>query len=94
MTAEERTAAIDMIAQDPTCGVSLAGALRKVRFAVSGRGKSGGVRIIYYFHSDRLPTFLLTVFAKNEKDNLSKAELADLVELSEILAETYGVSAS
>ncbi len=43
-------------------------------FALGGRGKSGGTRVIYYFHSERLPVFALTVFAKNEKANLSPAQ--------------------
>ena len=50
------------------------GGVRKVRVALGGRGKSGGARVIYYFHSERLPVFALTVFAKNEKANLSPAE--------------------
>jgi hypothetical protein len=58
------------------------GGIRKMRFAIGGRGKSGGVRVVFYYHSDFMPVFLLAVFAKNEKDNLSKAErniLATLV---------------
>ena len=47
---------------------------RKVRVALAGRGKSGGARVIYYFHSDRLPVFALTVFAKNEMTNLTPAQ--------------------
>lgn len=50
------------------------GGIRKMRFAIGGRGKSGGVRVVFYYHSDSVPVFLLAVFAKNEKDNLSKAE--------------------
>ena len=48
--------------------------VRKVRVALAGRGKSGGARVIYYFHSERLPLFALTVFAKNERANLTLAE--------------------
>ena len=64
MTNEERTEAINMIAANPECGdiVSGGGGIRKVRFAIGGRGKSGGVRIIYYFHNERVPVFLLAVF--------------------------------
>jgi len=32
------------------------------------------VRVIYYFHSEAMPLYLLTMFAKNERANLSKAE--------------------
>jgi hypothetical protein len=50
------------------------GGVRKVRVALAGRGKSGGARVIYYFHSDRLPVWALTVFAKNERANLTTAQ--------------------
>ena len=46
--------------------------MRKLRWARDGRGKSGGVRVIYYFHSETMPLYLLTMFAKNERANLSK----------------------
>ena len=47
------------------------GGIRKLRWAKSGEGKSGGVRVIYYFHSESMPLFLLSLFGKNEKANLS-----------------------
>ena len=46
--------------------------MRKLRWARDGRGKSGGERVIYYFHSEAMPLYLLTMFAKNERANLSK----------------------
>ena len=39
-----------------------------------------------------MPIFLVTVFAKNEKDNLTKAEQAAAIQLSKILVDTYGGS--
>src|SRR5438132_9625421 len=50
------------------------GGVRKVRWGLAGRGKRGGARVIYYYHSERLPLFLLSAYPKNEKANLSKAE--------------------
>lgn len=93
LTDEERHTLIDMIALNPECGVLIqgTGGIRKVRFAVGGKGKSGGVRIIYYYHNESIPVFLLDVFAKNEKANLTKAELnalADLVKLLKRYGET------
>jgi hypothetical protein len=69
-----------MIAQDPECGVIMkeTGGLRKVRLALDGRGKSGGARVVYFFHNVAMPVYLLAIFAKNEKDNLSAAEKAAL----------------
>lgn len=58
------------------------GGIRKLRFAVGGKGKSGGIRIVYYFYNDSMPLFLLTVFAENEKDNLAK--------LVQLIRESYG----
>ena len=48
--------------------------IRKIRFAKGGRGKSGGVRVIYYYYSAERPIYLLEIFGKNEKANLTKAE--------------------
>ena len=50
------------------------GGLRKMRFAFSHRGKSGSVRILYIDYEERERIFLLNLFSKNEKENLSKAE--------------------
>lgn len=63
------------------------GGVRKLRWAREGMGKSGGVRVIYYFHSERLPLYLLTVFGKNEKANLTKAEANALSKLVKLLIQ-------
>lgn len=65
------------------------GGVRKLRWSRGGRGKSGGVRVIYYFHSDALPLYLLTLFAKNERANLSKAERNELADLVGLLVATW-----
>jgi hypothetical protein len=72
-----------MIAQEPASGdlIEGTGGIRKVRFAVGGRGKSGGIRVVYYFHGETMPVYLLTMFAKNEKANLTKAERNALARL-------------
>jgi mRNA-degrading endonuclease RelE of RelBE toxin-antitoxin system len=44
--------------------------LRKVRWAGSGRGKRGGVRIIYYYKNPEGQIWLLTIYAKNEDENI------------------------
>lgn len=90
MAEEERAALVDFIAANPEAGLSLGGGLRKVRFARPGSGKSGGYRTIYVFGGTHMPIFLVTVFAKNEKDNISKAEQAELVTLSKALLARYG----
>jgi len=92
MSEVERAAAIDMIAGAPECGdlIEGGGGIRKVRFGIGGRGKSGGVRIVYYYHCQDVPVFLLTVFAKNEKANLTKLERNILAKAAKAIATAYG----
>jgi hypothetical protein len=92
MNEAERLGLVNYIAANPEAGVSLGGGLRKVRIPREGGGKSGGYRTIYVFGGAQMPIFLVTVFAKNEKDNLSKAELAAAIQLSKLLLDTYGES--
>ena len=46
------------------------GGVRKIRWAMSGRGKSGGVRVIYYFKKQADEIWLLTIYSKNEVENI------------------------
>jgi len=80
-----------MIARAPACGVIMkgTGGVRKVRVAIGERGKSGGVRVVYFFQREGVPTFLLTLFAKNEKDNLSMVERNQLAEFVEELKKYF-----
>jgi hypothetical protein len=90
MSDEERLAIVSFLAANPESGVSLGGGLRKVRIAREGGGKSGGYRTIYVLGGSSMPLFLLTVFAKNEKGNLTPTEQAAAVALSKQLLATYG----
>jgi hypothetical protein len=60
----------------------------EVALGKGGRGKSGGVRVIYYFHDERLPLYLLTLFAKNEQANLTMKERNLLANLVDTLVAT------
>lgn len=90
MSDDERIELVNTIAANPISGVSIGGGLRKVRIARSGGGKSGGYRVVYVFGGHHMPIFLVTVFAKNEKDNLSASEKSALVDLSKKLVDLYG----
>ena len=90
MSDEERMGIVTYLASNPEAGVQLGGGLRKVRIPRAGGGKSGGYRTLYVFGGELMPLILLSVFAKNEKDNLSKPELAELTALSKALLEHYG----
>ncbi len=78
------------LAANPTAGdvIPGTGGARKLRWALSGRGKSGGVRVITFYSGATIPVFLLGVFAKNRKIDLSQAERNQLrATLSQIVAE-------
>jgi hypothetical protein len=88
---EERSEFIGFIAHNPEDGdlITGGGGVRKVRWSRSGMGKRGGVRVIYYFHDESMPLFLLTVYSKNRQDNLSAAELRAMKQTVLILRSTY-----
>jgi hypothetical protein len=90
MNADEMVAVVDLIAANPEAGEIMpgCGGARKLRVAKPGTGKSGGYRVITYFAGDDVPVFLLTVFGKNEKANLTKGERNALGDLTKKLRES------
>lgn len=52
-----------------------AGGIRKMRWRLTGRGKRGGARIIYFVSLSRYRILLIDVYSKNEKEDLSRSEL-------------------
>lgn len=54
------------------------GGCRKLRWAAKGHGKRGGARVIYYWFTDDDRILLIDLYAKNESENLSAAQLRDL----------------
>ncbi|MCC6534581.1 MAG: type II toxin-antitoxin system RelE/ParE family toxin [Burkholderiales bacterium] len=89
LSESERQDIVAYLAAYPRSGDLMqgTGGVRKLRWAREGRGKSGGVRLIYYFHSERMPLYLLTVFAKGDRENLSKKERNELADLVKILVD-------
>lgn len=83
---------VNYLAIHPQAGdiVQGTGGIRKLRWSAQGKGKSGGVRVIYYYHNGSVPLFLLTVFGKGEKANISKSERNELSKLTNLLLERYG----
>lgn len=51
------------------------GGLRKVRWATQGKGKRGGLRVIYYWAVARQRLFMLFIYAKSDQDDLTPAQL-------------------
>ncbi len=54
------------------------GGCRKLRWAAKGHGKRGGARVIYYWVTNDDRILLLDLYAKNESENLSQAQLKEL----------------
>ena len=87
----ERAALVDFVAANPESGrvIPETGGLRKLRWAAKGKGKRGGARIIYYFHNESMPIFLLSAYTKGEKADLSMAERNALKKLVAELIREY-----
>lgn len=82
---------VSAIARNPTAGDIMVGTggVRKVRHRSRGGGKSGGYRTIHCFAGENLPVFMIAIFAKGEKDNLSKAERNEVAALLDIIVASY-----
>lgn len=82
---------VSVIAVEPEAGAVMAhsGGARKVRHAREGQGKSGGYRTIHYFGGGDIPVFLLAIYGKNDKANLTKAERNELARILPKLADAY-----
>jgi hypothetical protein len=90
MTDDERVALVDYIAANPEAGASLGGGLRKVRIPPKAAARAVATGPSMCSHGAHLPIFLVTVFAKKEKDNLTRTEQAAAVALAKTLVATYG----
>ena len=55
--------------------------LRKLRWRIAGKGKSGGIRVIYYYVSADSRIFMLLAYEKSKKDDLTQKQLASLRKL-------------
>ena len=83
----EREAFVDFIAANPEAGdvIPETGGVRKVRWARAGTGKRGGVRVIYFYHAADRPLYLLMVYAKARRENLTADEKRAVRRLAAIL---------
>ncbi len=75
-TPEVRKAMETAIATDPLAAPVIpgTGGIRKLRWAGSGRGKRGGIRTLYFYHAGPGAIYLLTAFAKADRQDLSPAD--------------------
>lgn len=91
MPEANRAQLVEFIAANSKAGdlIPETGGVRKLRWALPGRGTRGGARVIYYFHNDKMPAFLLAAYGKNEKANLTKAERNSIAKLVLMLVAGY-----
>lgn len=91
LTEDERVSIVTYLAAHPAAGDEIkgTGGARKVRFAAKGKGKSGGYRVITFYGGADIPVFLLNVFVKNQKVDLTQAERNELKGVLSDLAEAY-----
>jgi hypothetical protein len=82
---------VEVVVREPMSGDLMAGTggARKLRHAAMGKGKSGGVRTIHYFGGDNIPVFLLAIYGKSEKGNLTKSERNELAKLLPEIGGAY-----
>ena len=91
MSDSERAELVAFVGANPEAGeiIPETGGVRKIRWALEGAGKRGGARVIYYYHNEHLPVFLLSAYAKNRKANLSMAERNTMKRLVPTLVAGY-----
>ena len=80
LTDDEYREFQNVLLKDPAAGdlIKGGGGIRKIRFATMGRGKSGGVRTIYFWAKAKDQIYMLVIYPKSKKDTLSDKETAIL----------------
>ena len=73
---DEKRELIDYLAEHPLVGDEIpgTGGVRKMRFGASGRGKRGGVRVIYFFGGEGVPIYALLAYSKSDRTDLNTGE--------------------
>jgi hypothetical protein len=91
MEPQERVRLVDYLAHHPLAGdlIPGTGGVRKLRWGLEGRGKRGGGRVIYFYHSPGIPLFALTAYAKNAQADISAADRNAFRRLTRLLVESY-----
>ncbi len=87
----EREAFIDFIARNPETGdvIPETGGVRKVRWSRQGSGKRGGTRVVYFYHDQQMPLFLLLVYAKAQREDMTPDQKRQVRALAASLKQDY-----
>jgi hypothetical protein len=82
LTDEEYSSLQKALIKDPEAGdlIPGSGGVRKLRWGVTGRGKRGGIRVIYYARVRRGQIWMLTLYAKNVVENIPANVLREIKE--------------
>jgi hypothetical protein len=88
----EREAFVNFIAWNPAAGdiIPETGGVRKVRWSRSGKGRRGGARVIYFYHNVDRPLYLLMVYAKARREDLTPDEKQTVRKLAAVLKGERG----
>ncbi len=88
----DRTAFVDFIARNPDSGdvIPETGGVRKIRWRRQGTGKRGGARVVYFYHDPQMPIFLLLVYAKAQRENMTPDEKKQVKAMATTLKHSYG----
>jgi mRNA-degrading endonuclease RelE of RelBE toxin-antitoxin system len=86
---EERDELVEYLARHPEAGEKIpeTGRIRKLRWSGKGKGKRGGLRVIYYFYNETAPVFLLTVYGKVEQEDLTNQQKSRMIDLTSCLKD-------
>ena len=88
----DRIAFVDFIARNPDSGdlIPETGGVRKIRWRRQGAGKRGGARVVYFYHDAQMPIFLLLVYAKAQRENMTPDEKKQVRAMATTLKHSYG----
>ncbi|WP_022697943.1 hypothetical protein [Euryhalocaulis caribicus] len=91
LNEEEFNRLIDELAMHPEAGDRIpdSGGLRKLRAGCKGKGKSGGLRIVYFFYDLNMPLFVIAAYEKTKKVRYSETELASMRSLVDEIVNEY-----
>jgi len=88
---DEREEFIDFIAKNPEAGdlIQDTGGVRKIRWRQAGTSKRDGVRVIYFYYNSGCPIYLLMVYAKSARTDLSPESKKAGAEIAAALTQRY-----
>ncbi len=91
MSEDEVTRLKNQLSAQPDSGdvIQGTGGARKLRVGKPGKGKSGGYRVVTFYSGEDIPVFLMDVYSKGDKINLSPRDRADLKKELEAFVDEY-----